>query len=118
MAAGPGLALVDLSVDEQRYRAVLEVRAGVSVSEVAVRCGMLRQSVHPWLRRCDREGPSGLADRSKRPGSFPHQLPGEAEGLVCELRCECKMPHVRRAFVEDGSDGTRTRDLRRDRPAL
>jgi integrase len=34
------------SMTEQRYRAVLEVRAGVPVTEVAVRFGVSRQSVH------------------------------------------------------------------------
>jgi transposase len=80
------LALVDLSVVEQRYRAVLEVEAGVSVTEVAERYGVSRQSVHAWLRRYRRDGLGGLADRSKRPGSCPHQLGAEVEALVCELR--------------------------------
>jgi hypothetical protein len=35
----PGLALVEVSVVEQRYRAVLEVRAGVPVTEAAARAG-------------------------------------------------------------------------------
>jgi hypothetical protein len=34
------LALVELSVVEQRYRAVLEVAAGVPVTEVAGRFGV------------------------------------------------------------------------------
>jgi transposase InsO family protein len=80
------LALVELSVVEQRYRAVLEVRAGVSVTEVAARFGVSRQSVHAWLRRYDQAGLAGLMDRPKRPVSCPHQLPGEVEVLVCELR--------------------------------
>jgi len=44
---GPGLVLVELSVVEQRYHAVMEVLAGrVPVSEVAERYGVSRQSVH------------------------------------------------------------------------
>jgi hypothetical protein len=58
--------LWELSVTEQRYRAVLEVMAGVPVTEVAERHGASRQSVHAWLRRYPNEGPSGLADRSHR----------------------------------------------------
>jgi hypothetical protein len=46
-----GLALVELSVMEQRYRAVLEVEAGCPVTEVAARHGVSRQSVHAWVRR-------------------------------------------------------------------
>ena len=45
------MALVEVSVVEQRYRAVLEVRAGVHVTEVAARFGVSRQSVHAWVRR-------------------------------------------------------------------
>ncbi|GAA3237049.1 hypothetical protein GCM10010468_71670 [Actinocorallia longicatena] len=51
VAGGLGLALVELSVVEQRYRAVLEVLAGMPVTEVAVRSGVSRQSVHAWLNR-------------------------------------------------------------------
>jgi transposase len=42
--------LVEMSVTEQRYRAVLEVQAGIPVSEVADRFGVSRQAVHRWLR--------------------------------------------------------------------
>ena len=80
------MALVELSVVEQRYRAVLQVQAGVSVSEVAARFGVSRQSVHSWIKRYDQAGLAGLMDRSKRPVWCPHQLPAEVEVLVCELR--------------------------------
>ena len=55
--------LWELSVTEQRYRAVLEVMAGVPVTEVAERYGVSRQSVHTLLRWYQEEGPSGLADQ-------------------------------------------------------
>jgi hypothetical protein len=58
--------LWELSVTEQRYRAVLEVLAGVPVTGVADRYGMSRQSVHAWLGRYRSEGPPGLADRSHK----------------------------------------------------
>jgi transposase len=45
------LVLVQMSVVEQRYRAVLAVLAGDRVSEVAARCGVSRQSLHAWLAR-------------------------------------------------------------------
>jgi transposase len=80
------LALVELSVMEQRYRAVLEVEAGCPVIEVAVRHGVSRQSVHAWVRRYRAGGLAALADRSHRPTSCPHQIPAEMEVLVCELR--------------------------------
>jgi transposase InsO family protein len=81
-----GLALVELSVMEQRYRAVLEVEAGCPVVEVADRYGVSRQSVHGWLRRYRDGGLAGLADRSHRPVQCPHQTAASVEALVCELR--------------------------------
>ena len=78
--------LWELSVTEQRYRAVLEVAAGVPVTEVAGRYGVSRQSVHAWLRRYRDEGPSGLADRSHKVHAHPWQIPAEMESALCELR--------------------------------
>src|SRR5215469_16240092 len=84
----PGLALVELSVVEQRYRAVLEAAAGVPVVEVAARYEVSRQSVHGWIRRYAEGGLGGLMDRSKRPESCPHQVSAQVEAVVCELRRE------------------------------
>src|SRR5215831_7767721 len=84
----PGLALVEVSVVEQRYRAVLEVRSGLAVTEVAARFGVSRQSVHAWVRRYAEGGLGALADRSRRPESCPHQTPDEVEAAVCEVRRE------------------------------
>jgi transposase len=78
--------LRELSVVEQRYRAVLEVAAGVPVTEVAGRYGVSRQSVHAWLRRYRDEGPPGLPDRSHRVRVHPWQIPAGLEAAVCELR--------------------------------
>jgi transposase len=82
------LALVELSVVEQRYRAVLEVASGVPVVGVAGRFGVSRQSVHAWVRRYERGGLGGLSDRSRRPKSSPGQVRAEVEAVVCELRRE------------------------------
>ena len=44
--------LLELTVAEQRFNAVMEViRDGLTVIEVADRCGVSRQAVHSWLRR-------------------------------------------------------------------
>jgi transposase-like protein len=59
--------LVELSVMEQRYHAVMEVVSGAPVAEVARRYGVSRQAVHGWLGRYEREGLAGLADHSHRP---------------------------------------------------
>jgi len=78
--------LRELGVTERRYRAGLEVLAGVPVTEVAGRYGVSRQSVHTWLRRYRDEGPSGLADRSHKVLHHPWRIPAEVESAVCELR--------------------------------
>jgi transposase InsO family protein len=83
-----GLAmLVELGVVEQRYQAVLEVLAGASVTDVARRNGVARQTVHDWLRRYANDGGlAGLADRSSRPVSCPHQMPAVVEATVVAMR--------------------------------
>lgn len=78
--------LVELSVVEQRYHAVMEVAAGVPVTQVAARYGVSRQSVHAWVRKYEQLGLAGLADRSHRPAGCPHQIAAEVEAAVCELR--------------------------------
>jgi transposase len=79
-----------LGVVEQRYRAVLEVLdEGVPVTVVARRYGVARQTVHEWLVRYANEGGlAGLADRSSRPGSCPHQMPPVVEARIVALRRE------------------------------
>jgi transposase-like protein len=53
--------LVELGLVEQRYQAVLEVlNASASVSEVAARFGVTRQSVHRWLRAVRGAGVGGV----------------------------------------------------------
>jgi transposase InsO family protein len=79
--------LVELGLVEQRYQAVLEVlNDGATVTDVARRDGVARQTVHDWLRRYAAEGLRGLADGSPRPLSCPHQMPGEVEARIVEMR--------------------------------
>ncbi|GAA2638102.1 hypothetical protein GCM10010307_36220 [Streptomyces vastus] len=85
----PGLALVELSFVEQRYRAVLAVLAGATVTEVAASLGVSRQTVSGWKSRYEASGLAGLAglvDRSRRPVSCPHQASAKVEAAVSELR--------------------------------
>jgi transposase InsO family protein len=79
--------LVDLGLVEQRYRAVREVlEDGASITEVAHRFGVVRQTVHAWLRRYAGSGMGGLANLSSRPARCPHQMPPETEARILELR--------------------------------
>jgi transposase len=75
--------LVELSVMEQRYQAVLAVvQDGWKVTEVAARLGVSRQSVHAWIARYELGGLSALADRSHRPNACPHQVAAEVEAQI------------------------------------
>jgi transposase InsO family protein len=77
----------EISVAEQRYKAVLAVIAeGKTVTEVAAEWRVSRQTVHAWLARYEAGGLEDLADRSHRPATCPHQLPRELEAMVLELR--------------------------------
>jgi Winged helix-turn helix len=61
-----GLALVELSVVEQRYRAVLAVERGEPKMVVATQFGVSRQTLHTCLTRYRDSGLAGLMDRSHR----------------------------------------------------
>ena len=76
-----------MSVGEQRYEAVRAVLAdGETVTDVAARFGVSRKTMHVWLSRYEDGGLDGLADRSHRPRSCPHQMPATAEVLLAEMR--------------------------------
>jgi transposase InsO family protein len=82
------LALVVLSVVEQRLDAVRAVLAGADVVEVAARVGVHRSTLHRWISRYLAEQVAGLADRSHRPASCPHQAAEVVEVAVAEMRRE------------------------------
>ena len=72
---------------EQRYKAVLAVIGdGRTVTEVAASWQVSRQTVHAWLARYEESGLEGLADRSHRPASCPHQMAAAVEIAVLEAR--------------------------------
>jgi transposase InsO family protein len=81
-----GVVLVELGLVEQRHKAILEVLGGASVTEVAHRYGVTRQTVHSWLKRYAQAGLAGLVDRPSRPGNCPHQMAPEVVARVVELR--------------------------------
>ena len=80
--------LVELKLVEQRYRAVIDVLDGMSVTDVARRNKVSRQTVHTWLRRYANGGMAALADKSSRPETCPHQMPAVIEAPVVALRRE------------------------------
>ena len=81
--------LVELGLVEQRYQAVREViDDGATVTDVARRHGVARQTVHVWLRRYAAHGLAGLVDVRSKPLSCAHQMSPEVEVRVVELRRE------------------------------
>ena len=70
-----------------RYSTLFPLHLGASVTEVARRFGVSRQTVHAWLRRYAGDGGFGnLADRSSRPRSCLHQMSAVVEARVLVLR--------------------------------
>jgi transposase InsO family protein len=91
----------EMSVAEQRYLAVLAVIAdGHDVTAAAQQWGVTRQTLHTWLGRYEADGLEGLADRSHRPGSCPHQMSPLVEAAVLELRRAHPAWGPRRIVVE------------------
>jgi transposase InsO family protein len=77
----------EMSVAEQRYKAVLAVIAdGRTVVEVAAAWSVSRQTLHGWLSRYEHGGLEALADRSHRPETCPHQMDSQVEVAVLEMR--------------------------------
>lgn len=101
------MALVELSIVEQRYRAVLAVQAGEPVVEVAARTGVSRQTIHSWLARYDEVGLAGLEDRSRRPQGCAHRASPEVEayrlggcpdGLIASADSSASLAGARRCL--------------------
>jgi transposase len=77
----------EISKMEQRYDAVLMViKDGYSVSEVAAKVKVSRQTLYKWLADYEASGLDGLKDRSHRPHHVPHQLDGTREAAIIALR--------------------------------
>jgi transposase InsO family protein len=79
--------LREISVAEQRYQAVLAVlQDGLSVTAVAEKMGVSRQTLHRWLAWYAGGGIEELADRSHRPHACPHQMDPAVEVRLVQLR--------------------------------
>jgi transposase len=88
LSLGRWAVLVELSVMEQRYQAVLAVvQDGWRVVGRSPR-GRLAPDLHAWIARYEQGGLAALADHSHRPASCPHQIDAEIEARICELRRE------------------------------
>ena len=72
---------------ENRYRAVLEVKGGAHVTEVAASYGVRGSRSTPGSRYED-NGLDGLQEKSRRPHTSPGRLDAEVEAPICEVRRE------------------------------
>src|SRR5690348_12866479 len=96
----------ELSVTEQRYKAVLAVIAeGRTVTQVARDWNVARQTVHVWLERYEADGLEGLANRSHRPAHCPHQMSAAVEAQLLEMRRAKPYWGARRLVLELGRKG-------------
>jgi transposase len=75
----------ELSVAEQRIRPCWRFGDGLSVSQVAEKVGVSRQTLHAWLARYEAGGLEGLVDRSHRPASCLHQMRASVEAAVAAV---------------------------------
>ena len=71
---------------ETKLRAVLASGLAVPVSEVCRRLGISRQTFYKYQRRWALEGPAGLVERSRCPGSSPQAISVELEDEIVRLR--------------------------------
>ena len=96
----------EMSVTEQRYKAVLAVIAeGRTVTQVARDWNVARQTVHVWLERYEADGLEGLANRSHRPAHCPHQMSAAVEAQLLEMRRAKPYWGARRLALELGRKG-------------
>jgi putative transposase len=62
------------------------LRGLYDMAALCARYGISRKTGYKWLDRFLRDGPAGLADRSRRPLSSPRQLDGELRALLLAAR--------------------------------
>lgn len=98
----------ELSVGEQRYKAVMAVLSdGRTVTEVARDWEVSRQTLHAWLARYEREGMEGMGNRSHRPLRSPHQMPALVEVQLLEMRRYKPFWGPRRLVIELAKKGVK-----------
>src|SRR5688572_6036661 len=74
------------TIVDLREEVVKRVRAGLSVSEAARTYTLSRPTIYEWLARYERDGVSGLEDRSRAPRTCPHRTDEWIEQRLIEER--------------------------------
>jgi putative transposase len=78
----------EMSPVDQRVQFIAEFETGLfDVSELCVGYGISRKTGHKWIARYRKDGPTGLAERSRRPRGHPHTTrPAIVEALLSARR--------------------------------
>jgi transposase InsO family protein len=84
---------------EGRLRLCRRILDGWTVAAAAESMNISRQCAHKWWRRFREEGVDGLADRSSRPRSCPHQTSARVERRIVALRQSRKLGPARLAGI-------------------
>jgi len=72
---------------DQRMQFIVDYQRGLqSVTELADRFDISRKTAYKWIDRHEEDTASGLADRSRRPRSCPHETPQAIVDAVLEAR--------------------------------
>ena len=69
-----------------RVQLIEEYEEGESIAALAELYGVARKTVYKWLARHAAEGVAGLADRSRAPHGWPHQLSEETKAHIIAAR--------------------------------
>jgi putative transposase len=75
-----------LSMDQKTQFVSEYLRDTISFAELCDRYQISRKTGYKWINRYQAEGPSGLADRSRRPHSSPEQTPEAIRLAIIEAR--------------------------------
>ncbi len=73
-------------MSQRRDLVTLAIAEGANMSEICRRFGVSRKTAYKWVGRFKAQGPSGLADRSRRPHRSPEQTSDATERAVLKVR--------------------------------
>jgi transposase len=62
------------------------MRDGFSITEIAAKFNVSRQTIYRWLAKYEEGGLEALGDESHRPHHVPHQMGGVLEVRVLDMR--------------------------------
>lgn len=83
------MPFIEQNIMSQRTEfCILSNRPGANISELCRRFKITRRTGYKWIERFINEGLSGLADKSRRPYSFPNQTIKGIDEYVVTLRKE------------------------------